>query len=444
MLAETIVKGKTAETLDGKGKPVEKSALSSIFDHMEQGLTIEDAVKEVSQVAPEGQPEVKAEVKPGVKDEVKDEVKPEAKDEVTEEELVVLPHDKPKTAKRIQALLKRIDETKKLAEETKKEVDAKATKMAELETQLATAKTVDPRTTEEVKKQLDELAMYRRQYALEQDPEVKSRYDDRITSAEKPIADILARHGAGEALLKTIQEEGGWLKFAQSGRQIQLKDEARPASEVAELILENIPFGDRKTVEALAMEQITTKREKERFFEEQKKTATDYFKRLEEEQKKGTVEQQKMSEEMKKMIDGFYTKNTSETEWLKEAQLPADATAEKKAEVEEHNTHVKSLHSTFKKALETKDLPGMLQVVRDAVELQNEKRLRAKAVSALDIERERVKKLQADLDRYKKGSRSVPAAGSITQRSSSGETEKVKPVGIGAAFDAIAAGHDLE
>src|SRR6185436_18362386 len=97
---------------------------------------------------------------------------------------------------------------------TKAEAAEKATKLAEYEKKLSEVKTADPATEEKIKTQLDELAMYRRRYELDKDPNVKVKYDQRVEAAEKSIIETLKRRNAGEALLKLINDEGGWAKFS--------------------------------------------------------------------------------------------------------------------------------------------------------------------------------------------------------------------------------------
>jgi hypothetical protein len=479
-------KQETAELLDSNGQTLTRSSpLSSLFDKMEQGVPAAEAAKQVETEKPSPKPDVKPEVKPEVNPEVKptttnlpdlsskldstvqkksedeeisraklkaqstpkdsEDVKAPAEEVVPEDELQVLPHDKPKTAKRIQALLKKIETVNSTYAETKKQAEERATKLAELEKRLAEVKTVDPKVDEAVKKQLEELSMFRRRYDLDNDPEVKSKYDDRIVSSEKPIADILVKNGAGEALVAIIKEEGGWLKFSQSGRMITLKDGPLPAAEVADLIVKNLPFADRKLIDSISMEQITTKREKERFFEEQTKTANEFFKKQEEEKAKGTQDYQKQVEEARKAIDAWDKDVHEKNEWLKEKEIPTNATPEQKLELEEDNRYTKQLNGLLKKAVETKDINGMLEVVLDSVKYCQERRAHSKTQQALAVEKKNVQKLQAEIDKFKQGARSVSKAGSISgSGTSSGEAQTAKPETFKEALDRIAAGEQIE
>lgn len=455
-------KRETVELLDSAGNTANRDTpLAAIFEKMERGATVQEAVdstkpkeekKEVQQTIQETtkQPE-KTELEKRLedtqdkKDVVKEEVKqPEIKngDEVPEEELQVLQTDKPKTAKRIQALLSRVNAIKESEANTKKELEARDAKLKELDAQLVEAKkvTVDPATEAAIKQQQDELAMFRRRYELDKDPEVKSKFDDRISSSEKPIAEVLTRNGAAESLLKIVEQEGGWLNFSRSGRLVSLADGQKPAAEVAELIMQAIPFADRQTIQSVTMDQISTKRDRERFFQEEQKKATDYFKRKEDEAGKATVEYQKQVEEAKKTIETWQKKVTTENEWLKEKEIPATASAEQKTALEEDNKYTKQLHQLLTKAINTKDIPGMLEVVKESVQYHQERRLHAKTQATAEALRQENLKLKDELTRFKNASRTTSKAGSLLAEGNTPPQKKQPPQTIEEAFDMIAAG----
>ncbi len=262
---------------------------------------------------------------------------------------------------------------------TRREKEEKEKRLTELETQLATVKTVDPKTEEEVQSKLKELNMYRRRYDLDQDPEIKQKYDVRIEQADTAIPDILKRNQAGEGLLNLIKDEGGWSKFSKSNRVITLADGSKVSSaELADQIVQALPFSERKTVDSLTMEQITLKREKERFLEAELKQADDYFKKRDEDSRRGTEDHQKRIKEAEATLKAWQQKVAVDNAFLKEQPIPKDATPEQKKAIEEDNSHAKELNSTLKKNLEAKDLDGMLGIVLDAVKFYNEKRERTK------------------------------------------------------------------
>ncbi len=354
--------------------------------------------------------------------------KSEASEEVTEDELKVLPMDKPKTAKRIQALLKRIDDVNSEVTKTKAEAKEKAEKLAELEKKLSEVKTVDPKVEEDVKKQLDELAMYRRRYDLEKDPEIKTKFDARVSQAEDSIVTILKARKAGPGLLDLIKEEGGFAKFSNSGRQIEIPDgdggtRSVSASELAEAVLKALPLGDRKAIEASLFEQVQTQRERERFFKEEQEKASEFFKKREELTKKEEEERMKTMGEAAKKIEAWKGKLES-SDWMKNKDIPAGASAEEKAEIAKHNEYNGQLRAMLNSAINTKDIDGMLSIFEDAVRYYDERRSSANLLKKIEKLEAEVQAKNSEISRFKKAGGSVPKSGSIAVQQEPDETRQ--------------------
>jgi hypothetical protein len=374
-------------------------------------------------------------------------VEEKKEDEVPEEELKVLSTDKPKTAKRIQALLKRSATLNTEFATTKAEKEALAKERDDLKKQLEGVKTVDPATDAKVKEQLSELAMYRRRYDLDKDPEIKTKYDARVEAAEQSITSILTARNAGERLLKEIKAAGGWAKFASSTRLLPVNDDeggtkSIPASDVADLILQNLPLGERKALESAMMEQISTAREKDRFLKEQQDSAAEYFKKREEETTRQTEEHKKNQDAATKQIDEW-AKKTLDADWLQDKTPDPKATLTEKAAIDEYNKYNGQLRTLFKKAIATHDLPGLMEIMTDSVRYYEERRV----TSSLRGENAKLKAdlaaKQAEIDRFKGAGRSVPRAGSITSTSSSETSKNTAPRDISDAFDRIGRGESV-
>ncbi len=411
---------------------------------LEQKLNETQKTKDDEEITRDGlkkAEEVKVENTEEKKEVVEDKKEEKDPDAPADDELQVLPHDKPKTAKRIQALLKKIDQANSVVATTRKEADERAAKLKELEAKLSEVKTVDPKTDEAVNKQLNELAMYRRRYDLEKDPEVKTKYDDRVANLDGQIPAILSKNRAGDGLLKLIAEEGGWLKFSQSNRQVPLDDgKIVPAAELADMIVKALPFADRKAIDSITLEQIQTKRDRERYFKEQETTANEFFKKRDEEAAAGSAAHQKQIKEATDLIQNWEKETVNKTEWLKEKEIPANATPEQKAAIEDDNRYTKQLHSLLKKSLTTKDIPGMLEVVHDSVAYYQQRRENSKLLAENKALKDAVTAKQAELDKFKSSSRTTSRAGSISQAATSATIKEKKPEGLEAALDAILSG----
>lgn len=484
---ETVVNTQvTTEAIDSNGKNLAPNTnLADIFSKIESGSKAEDAVKEVMDKSSKpkeesttkeisvtsSHPEKKEEkteepkedkAKPSnledalddgqkKKDEPKQEEKKEEKkteeEFVPEEELQVLPHDKPKTAKRISALLQKVAKADEIVATTKKERDERDAKLKEMETKLASVKTVDPKTEEEVQQKLNELSMLRRKYELDKDPELKSKYDDRIVASEGAIPDILKKNGAGDALVNLIKEEGGWQKFSQSNRLITLAGgDQVSAAELADKIVSQLPFADRKAVDAISIEQIQLKREKERYVEEQIKVADKFFKEREDQESRKRSDFDAQVKQGQEAINKWHKMVSEQNDFLKEKSIPSDATPEIKKALEEDNAHAKELNSVLKKHLGTKDLDGMLGMVLESVQYHAQRRETAKLLDKTKRLEAELKSKQEEIDNFKKSGKTTPKSGSLIGGggNSSAAPAPKKPATIEDAFSAIESGRGLE
>lgn len=484
---ETIVPTQVSiETLDSNGKSLPaNSNLSAIFDKIESGVDRKDAVREVmSKKAAKPAPVKKEEVVTTEGAEVKvakeikvtsshpdgEEVKGPASDlndalnrsqerkqheaenkeeieksvveeTIPEEELQVLPNDKPKTAKRINALLKIKGELESTIATTKKEVEDKAKAMKELEEKFANVKTVDPKIEEEIQNARKELSMFRRRYDLDKDPSIKEKFDSRIEQSDAAIPEILKRHNAGEAVINLIKEEGGWSKFSKSNRIVTLADGSRVSSaELADQIVEALPFADRKTVDSLTMESISLRRERERFVEAELKQAEEFFKKRDEDMNRGNEDYKKQVKQAEETIKKWQEKVAVDNAFLKEKEVPATASAEEKKSIAEDNAVAKELNEVLKKNLNTKDLEGMLNIVLDATKFYQEKREKTKIATELTKVKAELKAKSDELDNFKKSGRVVPKAGSLTGGGSQPPSTKApKAQTLEEAFNNLAA-----
>ena len=365
-----------------------------------------------------------------------------ADDIVKDEELVVLPHDKPKTAKRISALLSKISTVQSMAEETKKEAAEKAKRLAELEAELNKLRSQDPMANEQVKKVLDEHAMYRRRYQLEKDPEIQTKFDSRITSAEDNIKKILRENGADDKLIELVDSNGGWVKFADSQEPITIDaadgKKTIPANEFADLIKKNVRPSDKRSIDLFEMEQHQTRREKERFFEEESKKAKDYFTSLEEQEKNQREQSKRQVEENAKQIIDWRTRLLQEDEYLKPKQAPAGATQEQIKAIEDHNEFVKQAVGEIDKALTAKSLDDMLYVVKNHVKYHTERRARASDAARLKALEDSLKAKDEEIAKLRRAGRTTPIGGSIMSSNQS-PNAKSGPRSLEDAFAAIEA-----
>lgn len=453
---------KSTDVLDSNGNSIGgvETPLSKIFDKVASGENAEAAVTEVMKPAskPKKQ-EAEVEKKEESVEEKKEEVvvektapsktepvkeKEEKKEEVVpDEELQVLPHDKPKTAQRIAALLAKSSKAQQLLDDTTKQAAEKDKKFKELEEQLKNVTSADPLTNEKVKAHLDELAMYRRRYDLDNSDEVKQKFDGRVSASEDAIHKTLAAFRAPETLIAAIKEEGGWLKFSDSNRVIPLANgKEMPAAELAEAIKANLPLSERRKLESLELEQIQTKRDKETYFNEETKKAKDYFAQRDASAKQAEESRKKDFDTAVGVVKDWRTKFDDEN---KPKEVPANATAAEKASIQDHNEYVKQLRSVAEAHLGAKDVNGMLNVLNEAVKYHQERRSHAIALAKNKELQEALTAKQAELDRFKKAGSTTPKGGSLASGvAAKQEAERKAPPSLEDAFAALAEGKSLD
>jgi len=292
--------------------------------------------------------------------------------------------------------------------------------------------------------------MYRRRYDLEKDPSTKQRYDDRIDNAEQTIYKTLTTRGLPESLLEVVKAEGGWLKFLDSSKVIELANgKSMAAADLADDIKSALPASERRAIEALELEQVQTKRDKDVYFQEETKKAKEYFSNQENMTKKQIEEQKQRFESANKLVGEWKNKFKEENAWLKEKAIDAKLTPEQKAEFEDHNKHAKQLNSLIDKHLQAKDMDSMLEVLVDSIRYHQTRRELAAELDKNKNLAAQLKAKQDELDRFKKSDSPIQRGGSLRAAPGSGSTsgdsvKEEKPPSLEDAFDAIAAGKAID
>jgi hypothetical protein len=191
------------------------------------------------------------------------------------------------------------------------------------------------------------------------------------------------------------------------------------------------------------MEQFQTKRDRERFLKEQQDNAATYFKNKETEAQRQAEEQRKAHEEGSKVVQE-YEKKILESDWLKDKEVDAKATAAEKAAAEEYNKYNAQLRSLTKKAFKTSDLNGLMGMAEDSVRYYDERRTSNTLRSELARLKSDLAAKQAEIDRFKGAVRTVPKAGSIASSATTPSSRQdARPASITDAFDRLERGESL-
>lgn len=353
--------------------------------------------------------EAKTEEKPAKKEVVSmDDATPAAKtaipEEVPEDQRQVLPHDKPETARRIRALL---DDKKKLAKELE---DARKTAVAK-----PTENNVEEfnKLKEEHTKATDELLKFRRRYEVDNDETFKKTYDEPVSNAETSIETTLKKYQLGDATLKAIKDEGGFAAFSRSAKTFPVQQKGEDgemhtvqitAGELARNWLNAIPVADAEFIkQSLGRQQMLTEEKKtavQRAVDESKQ----FFENRQLESKKQQDAAKASEAEMAKKYQEWYKTATESTEWLKDREVPENASDAQKKQIKEHNEFNEQLRKGLNSHPKTSEEYYTLRM--EAAEAHHLRR-------EMGSRDERIKSLEAELSRVKGGTRTTPKAGSL-------------------------------
>jgi hypothetical protein len=404
--------------------------------------------------------EEKAEVKP-VKQSEKKETKPSPKfDDLSDaginKEVESLKTGKQETKDRYASLLRELksareqgDLTKREFEQAKKDLDA--TKQS---AEAASKKAVVP---EDVLKQQqaerEELAMLRRQYQLERDPELKKNFDDRIDSVEQSISKTLTEAGLAPKAVELIQKSGGWSAFSRSKAPMAWTDveidrdtgdkkeviRHGTQAEYARYVLERIDPADSAAVNARSGEQTLLRDGRQRFIDEEKKKAGEYFGSLEKKFKESQEATQANLQKLTKAYDDWAEETFKNNDLLKDEVASVTATPEEKKAIEEANADRSTIREYVKAQAKTTSLGGYQELVMNAVKGLFATRITEAAESEIEALTKKLAEKDEELAKVRGGNRSVTRGGSLT---GSGGSVAEKPAKKEASVDAILADLD--
>lgn len=364
-----------------------------------------------------------AEAREGKKTQTKQEAKPEAKKEepakkteaktdapkpddadVPEDERKVLPHDKPSTAKRINYFIR---ENAKLAKELE---EAKKTATA-----APTAANVEEVTKlkDEYGKAQDELLKFRRRYEIDNDAEFKSKYDEPVSQAETAIEATLKKYNLGEATHKAIKDAGGFAAFSRSRQVFSLpaKDEAgndttvqKTAAEIARSWMNGMDIADAELIRGAVGKQALLGEEKATAVKRAVDESKQFFDTRNAEQQKQLQAAQATQAEATKKYEAKLKSVLESAEWIKDREIPANATEDQKKSITEYNEFNKQLRS---------------QIDKNPANAEEYVDLKMDAAHAHHLRREagekdaQIASLEAELARVRAGNRTTPKGGSL-------------------------------
>jgi hypothetical protein len=182
----------------------------------------------------------------------------------------------------------------------------------------------------EIPQDYEELKKFRAIFDIKNDPEFKSKYDQPIQSAKESIYGILRKHGAGDDVIKSIEDAGGPDKVADSF----WKQSA----------FQKLPLTDSERLKR-GLVDVSELKEKQ---EAEISHAADHAEEILTQRE--TQNKEWYGKEVEQ-IDNYMEEITKDLPWARFVEPLQNATPEQLKQVEEHNKRVGDLATKFNSAL---------------------------------------------------------------------------------------------
>jgi hypothetical protein len=380
---------------------------------------------------PEKEPEKTIAEKPETTEEpsVAEPAKADPALEVPDSELRVLPHDKESTKRRIEAFLKK-------ESALKAEADTYKSKMAELEKRPAINADEIDKLKSEYEQTKNDLLRYRRRYDIDNDPEINTRFAKPIEEAESNIAATLTKYNVSEGTMKLIKEAGGLANFSRSGKVFKVnkrvlerdpdtgenKEVVRSfendAGEIVKSWLDAMNPVDAEYARSQLGKQFNLQDERKKFIETETARASEYFSQAEQQKKQQQEEFDKETAEKRSQYKKWADDTITKEEWLKEKEVPANASDDVKKSLQEHNDFVKQARSNIVDPMPIIGTPDAIRAtILDAQAAKYLKRENARLLKELEEAKGKAEKAVAS-------TRTTSSKGSLLPRSSAPSAKK--------------------
>jgi hypothetical protein len=182
----------------------------------------------------------------------------------------------------------------------------------------------------EIPQDYEELKKFRAIFDIKNDPEFKSKYEAPIQSAKESIYGILRKHGAGDEVIKSIEDAGGPDKVADSF----WKQSA----------FQKLPLTDSERLKRGLVDVSELKEKQEAEISHAAEHAEEILTQRE------TQNKEWYGKEVEQ-IDTYMEEITKDLPWARFVEPLPNATPEQLKQVEEHNKRVGDLATKFNSAL---------------------------------------------------------------------------------------------
>ncbi len=425
---KTVFKEPREDTLrigDDKGRLMERSLDGFGEKAREMMKKKQEAPATEKESDPEKVIEVKAKAPPKSDDkkaapavEKKEETPKKTEEEdVPEDQRKVLAHDKPETAKRIKHFLREIAKKDEAVAEARRELE---------EARKKPATAVNAEEYAELKKKFEEATqtaqILRRRVEIENDPDFKAKYVEPISRAEKSIADTLGKF-VNQATMKAIADAGGFGPFSRSTQQFTVTEVdpgtgenvqvTRSAAELARSWMQAIPLDDAEFIKTAMGQQRLLSEEARVAKEKEAANFKEHYEKQEAAQRAAVEGRQAAERKAAEEYSNWLAETTSKTDWLKDVEIPANATPEQRQQIEETNEFNKQLRDGLGKHPSTPLEYGQMKL--EAAEAHHLRRTVGALESEVAALKEQLSKAKGAMKTTGKGGSLLTSAGKSTK-----------------------------
>lgn len=331
------------------------------------------------------------------------------------------------------ALSKRHQARMKFLHAKAKEGDTLRAEVEDLRKKAQSASTgLDPKAFEEAQKKLadaeKELLHFRRRYSLDNDKEIKAKYDDVITASETSILEKLKSAGVSEAAINAVKSHGGFENFSRSNTIFNVKSKDADgneavrqitAAELAKNWLDTMPIGDAKYVEAKMIESFNLRDAKKREVEKLTAEAESYFAEQRKAEEQRVKQSEGVLEQSKAAYNKWATEWTGKQQWLSEQPVNPGDSPEKQQAAKEHNSFVVKVKQLVNAASSLNSIEDYAALVEGAARSAYLSRELSRARAELEA-------AKANLEKMNKGMKSTQRGGTVVGKGLISEKEAKK------------------
>ncbi len=156
------------------------------------------------------------------------------------------------------------------------------------------------------------------------------------------------------------------------------------------------------------LEGVQLQREKDAYIKSEEAKASEYFKNQEAEEKKKSEASQTQVKEITSKIENWHKDLIKANDWLQQKEIPANATADERAQIEDSNKFSKQVNALLLKSLNVRTVEEGLEVAFDSVRYYQSRREAARLADENAKLKSQLKERDDQIVKIRTSSRTTP------------------------------------